>query len=110
MVSPAGYLDGYPGGPIAAVSREPGMMDVVFRPWSEADGPTWYTLNQTHWALGSLPGVDVSNAISIVAPTSTDVRVFVKNYWNNVYTMGLNYSAGLIWSPLQAVETLTPEE
>jgi hypothetical protein len=104
-----GVPDGFPGGPIAAVSRQPGHVDVVFRPWLNNYGPTWYSFNQGSPTMSHMPGIDASKAISIVAPSSYALRVFVENAWSNVYTADYAYAGRPSWTSWFGVETLTPE-
>jgi len=101
--------DGYPGGPIAAVSRQPGLLDVVFRPWLEV-APTWYSMNaEGQWTKGSVPAGDVTNDISIVAPSSYELRVFTDNYLSDLYTTDWVSTGVPTWTPLYGVETLTSD-
>jgi hypothetical protein len=121
-LSPAGSAVGAPGGPIAAVSRQAsqvigsdansGDLDVVFAQSAAAvglgKGPAWYSLSNEQWTSGSLPSAGAPAAISIVAPSGSELRTFVKNSKGNLFTSDLVVSGVPTWTSWFGIETLTP--
>ncbi len=109
LVAPVtGGGKGQPGGTIASVSRKLGSVDVVFQPPS-ASGiiPVWYSLTANGVsASGSLPGGDATEGISIVAPSSSELRVFMKSFVSDVFTSNIVFAGVPAWSPITDIETL----
>jgi hypothetical protein len=100
---------GHAGGPVASVSRKPGVIDVVFQAPSSAASaaPLWYSLGTNGtWTNGALPGGDATEDISIVAPSSYELRVFMKTVLSDIYTTDWISSGVPSWTPVQGIETL----
>jgi hypothetical protein len=107
---PSSTPDGASGGPIAAVSRQPGYLDVVFQDSNPENGPTWYssTSGGQLWTRGNVPVGDASAGISIVAPSSYELRVLTYDSRANVATSDWLASGSPSWSPVAYVELLNP--
>jgi len=107
---PGSTQEGASGGPIAAVSRQPGYLDVVFQSANPSNGPTWYssTSNGQQWATGNVPVGDASGGISILAPSSYELRVLTIDRWHNVATSDWVASGAPRWSSAQELEILDP--
>lgn len=108
-VSPSATTpDATSAGPVAAVSREPGLLDVVTAPPAGASTPTWYSMGAGGaWTRGSLPSMGPVAGISIVAPSSAELRVFAGDSWSNLYTTDWVSAGAPAWTGWDGIEVLT---
>jgi formylglycine-generating enzyme required for sulfatase activity len=80
--------EGLAGGRIASVSRRPDYFDVAFVA-SDGRTPVWYSkIKDNAWSPKGtiIPIADVSNGISLVAPSSAEVRAFGIDSHSDVHT------------------------
>jgi len=102
--------EGASGGPIAAVSRQPGYLDVVFQSANPSNGGTWYssTSGGQQWATGNVPVGDASGGISILAPSSYELRVLTIDSRQNGATSDWVASGAPSWSSVDYLELPNP--
>ncbi len=104
---------GFVGGSLGAVSRQPTLNDVVYQANGRSLGAGQgndYTIHQASWASGSWTTSEIpcsvwamTGGVSLVAPSSWELRTFVRNGNGQILTADWVAQGQELWTPMTAI-------